>query len=651
MKGVGIALGQLARTGEGTDGILKLPAKMLCKLLAQPGSLRDSEYKLAIECALKRVEDMDAKDCIRILGVLTRHGVVDESQMAALNQLGARLGDKMSEASLADIASLAEKLGNANVQSIPLFSRFSVVLGLRLSGATASQLTQIAVGFSKARFADRQLFPRLGQCAVRQLHLFSDNELPAFLSAFSVVGICHEILLTAAVPKLSQRSSHLTALDLALTAFAYAQFFLVYPVLVSALRKRLPTCAHELPPVRLAELIVSCARLTFQSHQLSVVFARDVKLSGLSDPLFGQVAKSLAVLDLAMSPQVQRQLNSECESRLARAYGVDASHTAEWTLDLMECAADTADSARKLRGGQFPEFVATVLTSGVQTLTELCPLLGAQDIARFYRSLRRLPPSLVGPAEGIGILWPVHDALAERATTLAAVESFNFVELTSALFSQMCLYPQMWAGIDGDSFENPRWHKLQTSWDALRSVWNDFDNNRPEGDAITQQQVAALKMAFLGNGAPFDSTLSFNGAQEGSRSRPVAMELRDILTRLGYETKGPIWQGPVEVHAVTANLAFVVVPEDMHFRRHRTLALISESTEDQVHIPTTVDNLELCFERAAELHLLRRCGWTTIPIRFSAWRGLTIEGQRSLLLDIIHGSSSPTAPRERYKHF
>ncbi|CAE8610161.1 unnamed protein product, partial [Polarella glacialis] len=184
------------------------------------------------------------------------------------------------------MADLADNLADVSMSVVPVFARLSAAFSLRASGASAPQLTKVAVAFSRARLADRRLFPRLAQSALKQIHVFSQPDLPAFLAAFATVGLCHEPLLTASARVIASRGPRLSALDLSLVAFAYAQFFLVFPSVVTMLQQRLPACAQELPAVRLAELAVSCARLEVRPAGLLSTFARGIELEGLSNPLF-----------------------------------------------------------------------------------------------------------------------------------------------------------------------------------------------------------------------------------------------------------------------------------------------------------------------------------------------------------------------------
>ncbi|CAE7359171.1 acbC, partial [Symbiodinium pilosum] len=120
------------------------------------------------------------------------------------------------------------------------------------------------------------------------LHVFKPHDLSAFLSSYAAVGLCHEPLLAASAKVLVAFGPRLSALDLALVAFSYAQFFLVFPNVTEMLRTQLPNSAHELPLDRLAELTVSCARLDVKSAELLAVLARNLQFGTLSDELFGQ---------------------------------------------------------------------------------------------------------------------------------------------------------------------------------------------------------------------------------------------------------------------------------------------------------------------------------------------------------------------------
>lgn len=272
------------------------------------------------------------------------------------------------------------------------------------------------------------------------------------------------------------------------------------------LRKRLPSCVDELPPVRLAELTVSCARLKVREPSLLTAFTR-VELSELSPALFAQVLKSLASFGLTSAKALQDSISTQCQSRLVaedalmdhqsvhNILGLDAHR---WVVNVLEALGDTAEYARKHHGGDCPAFLGSTLSSAASPLADLCPLLGAREVADVYRSLRQLPPTLVMPRPGTGLL-ALHDALANRTGHLATVEAFGPEELTSVLFSQMCLYPQLWCdpSPDDESLANPSSVHLRAAWKALHEAWGAaaavelVDEHPP-----TIRQTALLQMLF-----------------------------------------------------------------------------------------------------------------------------------------------------------
>ncbi|CAE8664976.1 unnamed protein product, partial [Polarella glacialis] len=112
-------------------------------------------------------------DCIRVLRALVQLGGIARTNETALRELGARLSDGMADISSADMADLADNLADVSMSVVPVFARLSAAFSLRASGASAPQLTKVAVAFSRARLADRRLFPRLAQSALKQIHVFS----------------------------------------------------------------------------------------------------------------------------------------------------------------------------------------------------------------------------------------------------------------------------------------------------------------------------------------------------------------------------------------------------------------------------------------------------------------------------------------------
>ena len=227
---VGVALGQTL----GNQALPKLPVKTLGRLLAQPGALNSQDFEEAVVVAMTKVQDMDGKDCIRVLGALMHLNTASRPDAAALQALGARLSAGLADISNNDMAGLAENLAEVSVPVAPVFARLSAAFSLRVSGASAPQLTKVASAFARARLADRRLFPRMAQASLKQLHVFSPQDLSSFVSSFAALGLCHEPLLAASAKAFVSMGPRLSALDLALVAFSYGQFlgsFLRVPII------------------------------------------------------------------------------------------------------------------------------------------------------------------------------------------------------------------------------------------------------------------------------------------------------------------------------------------------------------------------------------------------------------------------------------
>ena len=422
---VGVALGQSVPSA----GLPQCNVKTLGRLLAQPGALNTVDFEAAVFLAMAQVENMDGKDCIRVLGALAQ--VSRKPDPGSLQALGAQLSERLGDISSNDMAELAENLAVVSAPVAPVFARLSSAFTRRVSAANPKQLTKVASAFARARLADRRLMPRLAQGALKQLHLFSPQDLSAFMSSFAALGLCHEPLLTGSAKVVVQFGPRLSAMDLALVAFSYAQFFLVFPTVVSLLEERLPRCAHELPKDRLAELIVSCARLLVKPTELMVTFARELEMSGLSDELFGQVSKSVSSLGLAAAPSIQQQLEQECQKRLKQqpmSESIDGNPW--WILDMLEALAGAAEESRS-HSGQIASFWHSTFQQLSPPLLSLIPNLNPTEAATLYRSLRHLPASVLHNGDGT-----LHDQLALRCLALATVEAFEFLMLTSVVYSQ-----------------------------------------------------------------------------------------------------------------------------------------------------------------------------------------------------------------------
>jgi len=614
---VGTALGQIL--SQEAPGLPQLPVKVLGKLLTQPGALDQHHVAFATECALRKVNDMDGKDCVRVLNAVVQQPGYVQAEDERLRALGDRVGEKLADISTADMVNLLKTLADNAVPAVPIFARLSAAIALRAGAASASQLTTVAVAFSEVRLADRHLFPRLAQSAVKQIHAFSSMELPTFLAAFATVGLCHEVLLTAASKALVARAPKFAALDLALVAFAYAQFFLVFPSIVSMLQKRLPSCAEELPPVRLAELSVSCARLMVREPSLVATMARCIDMRGLSSPLFGLASRSVALLGAASTPHVQEQIASECFVHLEQmAEGGDS-----WILDIMDCFGEIAEDVRLNHGGAFPVSLPRALQQACVPLQAMCLSLNPQEVSGLYRSLRQLPPSLVISSAETG-LWPLHQALGSRVTGLAKADAFSYVELASTIYSHACLYPQVWFAGTEDAPLNPRWHMLKESAACLQEAWCAASPPGMFDDARSLQQAAVLAMLM-----PDAPAISLpKETPRFSRSRPVAMELLEILRTAGEQPKGPFFEGCLEVHAAAGERAFCLLAEDAYFRRHDQVGAFAEVDGDAAVSGVEKFGFELCLEEAFNLRLLQHHGWLVVPVPFHTWRRLSPEQKR-----------------------
>lgn len=616
----GTAYGQRAVGPPGQATLPPLSVKVLGRLLSKPGALGEEHMDMAIENALARVQDMDGKDCVRVFRALVDRGRATPAAASDLEALGARLTERLPDISTKDMAEVADTLAEVSAPAAPVFARLSVAFSLRCAGASAGQLAKVAGAFARARLADRRLFPRMAQSAVRQAHLFR-ADLPTFLAAFAAVGICHEPLLTAASKVVVAQASRMSAMDLALVAYAYAQFYLVFPTVVAALSQRLPTCAHELPPARLAELCVSCARLDVRPAPLLATFARQLELRSMSPPLFGQVARSVGALGLGASA-LQEKLDLECRVRLSGLQDA-ALPSHEWLLDLLDGAGEAAEDARRRHGGRVPAFVRVALQAALP-LSAICASLSATQAASLYRALRQLPPSCVAAPE----VWALHAALAGRARELAELRAFGQQELTSALYSQLCLYPQLWEGGDAT---NPRWGELRASWLALREARAEAaaPEGTEDGDARTLRQDAVLRL--LDARPPLRAEGAADAAARGTR--PAALEVVEALAEAGLVAEGPRWVGPLEVQAVAGDLAVCLLPEAAFFRREGGAAGFQEDAAAAGAQLAGGAGLELCAERAAETALLRRLGWRAHGVAFSAWRRAPRERRAALLAE------------------
>lgn len=95
-------------------------------------------------------------------------------------------------------------------------------------------------------------------------------------------------------------------------------------------------------------------------------------------------------------------------------------------------------------------------------------------------------------------------------------------------------------------------------------------------------KVAVLRLAL--------GLSSETGWRERCRHRPVALELHQYIKAAGCVVEGPIWEGPFEIHAVTTDTSFCLMPEDAYFKK---LAGSFRSADGVLE----EDKLELCHER------------------------------------------------------
>ena len=262
--------------------------------------------------------------------------------------------------------------------------------------------------------------------------------------------------------------------------------------------------------------------------ELLSVFARHLELDDLSDGLFGEVSKSISSLGLASAPRIYGQLDVECTKRLENLHEKVSTSTS-WLLDVLECVATAAEESRLRHSSVFS--FSTTLEALWPPLAELIPTLEATKAAVCYRCLRQLPPSMV-QTQGAR---KVHEELALRCMALATVEAFDYVQLTSVVYSQLCLY-------DLDSSSDSL--SLQSSWKATWGAWQRASQPVEESEMPLRSRFQASVLAMS------------HAAPEASRLRPVALELQEALKALGHDSEGPFFQGPFEIHAQTHAVAF-----------------------------------------------------------------------------------------------
>ena len=204
--------------------------------------------------------------------------------------------------------------------------------------------------------------------------------------------------------------------------------------------------------------------------ELLSVFARHLELDELSDGLFGEVSKSISSLGLASAPRLIGQLDVECLKRLKRLERLQSLLQSQlendlesrlWLLDVLECVASAAEESR-CRRGRVESFWEGTLKALWPFLAELLPNLEASKAATCLRCLRQLPPSMVETQSA----WPVHEQLALRCMALATVEAFDFLQLTSVVYSQLCLYNCSLSSSLSSSSKS-----VQSSWKATWGAW------------------------------------------------------------------------------------------------------------------------------------------------------------------------------------
>ncbi|CAE8596857.1 unnamed protein product, partial [Polarella glacialis] len=175
---------------------------------------------------------------------------------------------------------------------------------------------------------------------------------------------------------------------------------------------------------------------------------------------------------------------------------------------------------------------------------------------------------------------------------------------------------------------NPSWTTLQVGWQVACAAWSGSSPLEGEQlDPRTRFQVEALSLLLPLRSDELRSALQ--SSRVGS-SRPVALELLEALASVGWHAaKGPLREGPFEIHAAAGSQAFCLMPEEAYFRQPSSQAafrLIEEVTGQP-------EGLELCLERSAELRLLQCRGWQVTPVPFQTWRRLSAAGRRSLVLE------------------
>eukprot|EP00747_Dinoflagellata_sp_TGD_P223677 gnl/TRDRNA2_/TRDRNA2_95327_c0_seq1.p1 gnl/TRDRNA2_/TRDRNA2_95327_c0~~gnl/TRDRNA2_/TRDRNA2_95327_c0_seq1.p1 ORF type:complete len:337 (-),score=55.14 gnl/TRDRNA2_/TRDRNA2_95327_c0_seq1:41-970(-) len=307
----------------------------------------------------------------------------------------------------------------------------------------------------------------------------------------------------------------------------------------------------------------------------------------------------------------------------------------------MECLGDTASSARRRHGGTCPSFLADTLDQAALPLTNTCQTLSPREVAILYRCLRELPPSLVAPRDDRLALWSLHEALAVRAAHLAEAEALAGAELTSALYSLACLYPQLWAEREGQGPENPRWRLLRDGWRVLGATWREWRlsvSDHTSEDPRSAHQEAILKKLFEQE-VEQEGEAADPGAMQNTESRghAVANEILRILRSLGNQAHGPLPVGPLEIHAASGRQAFCLMPADAYFRRqHGAAAFVVEGpTGKELSGGPGGSGFELCHERAAEVQLLERCGWHVTPVPFFTWRRLSGDGRMRFVSEAV----------------
>lgn len=315
-------------------------------------------------------------------------------------------------------------------------------------------------------------------------------------------------------------------------------------------------------------------------------------------------------------------------------------------LDITECLSETASHCRRRQRGTCPAFFWEAMGPLRLLLAELAPSLSPQDLAGVYRCLRQMPGSVVLPEEGQD-QWQVHRALADRCAGLVKSEAVPFVELTSLLYSQMCLYAQVWVEEEQQGPVNPYRQELREGWDTLCRGWLKA---RERGDAVKGEDAVSKRQTDVLSLLLDDAQERVEAVQGRSRLRPLAMELLELLEELPLggdreqEAQGPVAIGPVKVHmALTRGgqpgCCVRFLAESDYFRSPEEEAAFEVAAQPDTGSALVVQaggvKYELALERRAELELVRQRSWRVTALPFASWRRLSRAEQRAMLADAV----------------